>query len=68
VANEDLVPLYLKQIFDRAIPDPLTGNEPINLFAAPIDEITLADTVVATNATGPFLYGSALYARSTYRQ
>lgn len=68
MAAEDLVPLYLKQIFDRAIPDATDANSPFNLFTAPIDGITLGDTVVATPHTGPFLYGVAGYAAATYKQ
>jgi len=67
VANEDLVPQYLSEIFNRAVPDPLDDNSPFQSISAPIDGVTVADTVSGANAgPGPYLYGAALYGRATY--
>lgn len=68
MAQEDIVPQLLAEIFNRAIPDPLDDNSPLNSFSAPVDGVSLSDTVTTTTATGPFKYGVAKYARSTYKQ
>ena len=62
------MPAYLAEIFNRAIPDPLTDNEPFFTFAGPIDGVTVSDTVTATVYSGSTaVYGTALYAKSVYQ-
>jgi len=63
----DLVPQLLATIATKAIPEPPTGNEALNLFNLPLDTITLSDLVSAANERRPFVYGgSSLYAESLY--
>lgn len=68
MATGDLIPQLLADIFNRAIPDPLDDNEPLQMITAPFDTIDLTDTIVTSNAQGPFLYGVGHYAAATYNQ
>jgi hypothetical protein len=68
MAREDIVPQLLAEIFNRAIPDPLDDNSPLNSFSAPVDGVVLSDTVNAIVSTGPLKYGVGKYAQSTYKQ
>lgn len=67
MATEDLLPTYLKEIFDRAIPDPLSGNEPLQSFSAPLDTVTLSDVLAAQTARRPALYGVGKYGDCDYQ-
>lgn len=68
MATENLVPAYLAEIYNRAIPSPVSANSPFQGFSAPIDDVSTSDTVTATTAgPGPFLYGSTFkYGAATY--
>ena len=68
MATEDLVPAYLAEIYNRAIPNPLTDNEPLQGFTAPLDTLTLSDVPAATALRSPAsLYGMATYGAAHYQ-
>jgi hypothetical protein len=63
-----LVPTYLAEIFNRAIPDPIDDNSPFQGFSAPVDGVTVADDVIAAVSIGPpygYGHGGALLVTST---
>lgn len=64
--SSDLAPAYLREAWNRAIGDPTSDNAPLQRFAAPIDGVTMADTVVASTASLPSKYGVARYAAACY--
>ena len=66
MATEDLVPAYLAEIYNRAIPDPLTDNEPLQAFSAPLDTITLTEAVTVAASAPTSLYGQLRYGRDHY--
>lgn len=68
MANENLVPTYLAEIFNRAVPDPLDDNSPFQGFASPIDGVTVADSVASLGLVSPpSLYEVAMYGRGAYQ-
>lgn len=66
MATEDLVPTYLQEIFNRAIPDQLTDNEPLQAFTAPLDPMILSETVTATQKTPTSKWGSMVYGADSW--
>ena len=66
MASEDLVPTYLAEIYNRAVPDQNTDNTPLQGVTAPVDQVTMTDSFTTQTATLPAKYGVARYAAANY--
>lgn len=64
--NADLVPTYLAEIFNRAIPNPVDANSPFQGFVTTNDNVALADSIATSSTSGPFTYGHCKYMTALY--